>query len=376
MANGERKPHESLVSRLSRYLLRDYVETGGIEPGGRLPTTRVLAKQYNVSVASVAHALDVLQTQGLVTKRRGSGCYLSEKPVVRPSGTSHSIGLVIPAASAAPLMADLCDGVEQACRERDYHVMISTHNYDFDRERAEVLRAIAGGCEAVILYPIPRLGGEPQESDFLRHGFVGRPLVLVDLGLPELPHAQVVFDNYAVGYDMTKWLIHEGRKAIAFMKTYNEGIEVRHRSNHDRYLGYCDALREHGITPDPAWVWPTEIILAREHDAALEYAQRRVREWKSNQCRVDAVLCVDDPFAVELVTTARAMGVQVPEELQVVGFDNHPIRRVIRPLFPSTTPDFRLAGAKAVDLAVRVMQGVVQPPCTYILPVPLAVSGR
>ena len=373
---SERRAHESLVTKLARYLIRDYVFVDTAKEGKRIPPTRTLAKQYNASIASVAHALEILQAQGMIIKRRGSGCYLTAQAVAHQQTTSQSIGLIIPAASAAPLMADLCDGVEHACRERGFRVMIATHDYDNERECTEVHRAIAGGCKAVILYPNPRFGNHDMKNDFLCKDHFDPPLVLVDLGDTEHRHAQVIFDNYGAGYDMTKWLIGKGHHAIAFMKTFDEGTEVRYRSNHDRYLGYCDALQEHGIFPDPKWIWKTDVKARRKYEEALQHAVDHLKVWQQMENRPTAVLCIDDPYAVDIITMARTLNIETPNDLCVVGFDSHPIRRAIQPPFPSTAPDFRLAGSKAVDLAVRIMNGVIEPPFTYMLPVPLAFGHR
>lgn len=373
----ERRVHESLVTKLARYLIRDYVSVDTAREGMRIPPTRTLAKQYNVSIASVAHALEILQAQGMISKRRGSGCYLTGQNAVHLPTDSHTIGLVIPAASAAPLMADLCDGVEHACRERGFHVMIATHDYDNERECFEVHRAIAGGCKAVILYPNPRFSHIDMKNDFLCRENFEKPLVLVDLGDTEHRYAQVVFDNYSAGYDMTKWLLNKGHRRIAFMKTYDGETEIRYRSNYDRFLGYCDALRDYGITMEPSWIWKTEIKVRQKHEAALNHAIIHLTNWQHQTVnRPSAVLCIDDPYAVDLITMAPTVGIETPRDLCVVGFDSHPIRRAIHPPFPSTAPDFQLAGNKAVDLAFRIMNGLVEPPITYMLPVPLSFGHR
>ena len=373
---SERRVHESLVTKLARYLIRDYVAVDTAREGMRIPTTRTLAKQYSASIASVAQALEILQAQGMLTKRHGSGCYLNAREVLPQQTLEQSIGLIIPAASAAPLMADLCDGVEHACRKRGFHVMIATHNYDREREYTEVHRAISGGCKAVILCPYPRVSSHNMKDDFLCKEHFDRPLVLVDLGDTEHRHAQIIFDNYGAGYDMTKWLIEKGHRAIAFMKTFDEDTEVRYRSNHDRYLGYCDALQEQGIPPRPEWLWKTEVKARRKHEDAMQHAVDHLKTWLQTENRPTAVLCIDDLYAVDLITMAPSLGIETPKELCVVGFDSHPIRRAIQPPFPSTAPDFKLAGSRAVDLAVRIINGFIEPPFTYILPVPLVFGHR
>ena len=72
-----------------------------------------------------------------------------------------------------------------------------------------------------------------------------------------------------------------------------------------------------------------------------------------------------------IVAEAREMGIAVPEDLTVVGFDDTASPPPVRQGFYTTAPDFALAGATAVELALREVRGEPGGPVTYMLPAPL-----
>lgn len=63
--------------------LRRAIEAGDYPPGGRIPGENVLAKQFGVSVPTIRHALDTLQTSGVIERRHGIGTFVRERPAVR-----------------------------------------------------------------------------------------------------------------------------------------------------------------------------------------------------------------------------------------------------------------------------------------------------
>jgi LacI family transcriptional regulator len=360
----------SLMDKLIRIILSDYVENGKLSPGDQFPTTRELAEQYGASVASIAHALGILQAQGIVDKRRSAGCFLVRSTAAPAYATAGILGLVIPAAPEARILAHFSDGVEEASRAMGLNLLYLTHKYDYEREREQVHRALEAECQAIILCPNARTQRQ-FETDYLRRDTFDVPLVLVDMCQPDQGHIQVVFDNFQAGRDMAEWLLHNGHERIAFMRPKTDGTDLAYRSVDDRFRGYLAALEARGIIPRAEWAWDVDISLRGDPDEAVAHAIVRLAQWRETPDRVTAVMALEDNYAVDYYIASRELQIDVPGELCLTGFDNLPVRRSARPLFATTEADFRHAGALAVDLAMRQRKGIVKPPLTMMLPVPM-----
>jgi len=371
----------SLAASVARRICADFIDSGVAKAGERLPGVRELEQRYKVSKATVAHAFGILEAQGLIRKRQGQGCFVTDLVQEQPRGGTQSLGLVLPSSMAsngtgsagispAETMMQVYGGVARACRRHGCHVVVGYSDWDYDTERQEVARLINDGCVAVVLYPTPRVHRQLR-SDYLRTDFPHVPIVLVDMGYPEQKRSQVVFDNYTAGYEMTRLLIDEGHRRIAFMLAEVPHGELMHRSNWDRYQGYLAALKDAGLGHGPADRW----ILLLNTPAIVDDVADLVKAWKEQPDRPTAVIAFEDGCAIFAINAARELEVDVPGELRVAGFDNLSAGNAIRPPFPTTRPDFALASETAANLALRHVQGNLVDPVTYMLPAPILPRG-
>src|SRR5262249_13704706 len=93
--------------------------------------------------------------------------------------------------------------------------------------------------------------------------------------------------------------------------------------------------------------------------------------WRAQPERPTALIALEDRVAIQIVQQAQELGIRVPEELCITGFDNLAVGRSFSPPFPTTEPDFRRAGEIATRLAIQQMRGERMEPCIYMLPVPI-----
>jgi DNA-binding LacI/PurR family transcriptional regulator len=367
----------SLSSTLAARILADCIQNGQVRPGDRLPTVRDLQQRYGASKATIAHSLGILEAQGWVVKRHGKGCYVRNPSAARPERGARTLGLVMPNAaqaglaeqriiSPAEMMMHIYQGVERACRANGFHVLMAASNWDYESEHSEVRRMMEAGCEGVVLYPVVRMHMQLHD-DYLRTDFQGFPVVLIDIAYPEQERAQVIFDNQRAGYEMTRRLIDEGHKRIVFMEARAKNGPLFHRSNHDRLQGYLAAMRNAGLTPRPEDRWEVSWPITNPQ---LEVRQH-LTIWKQQADRATAVVAYEDGYAIFITMIAAELGIRIPEQLRVVGFDNLGAAQSVRPSIPTTSPDFSLAGEMAAELVFRHVRGEIRTPLTYMLPVPI-----
>lgn len=358
----------SLASKVAQRILADYITNGRLKPGEALPSMRALEEQYGASVATIAHAIGQLHAQGAVRKSRNGRACVAGSENSETDASRQAIGMAFPSAGHAELHMRILRGVERATHRLGFHMVVAYgQDYGYESEHETVARLVRSGCKAVILNPGRRTEAEAAD-DYLNYDFADVPLVLVDMGLPQHRRSQVVFDNFGAGYEMTRLLISEGHSRIAFMAIFGGPGRLLWPSNHDRWLGYMAALNEAGLEYDPDLLWQID---PTRHGSLSAQCMDLLMAWLKASNRPTAVLGLEDSLAVGLVEEARELGIDIPEDLLVTGFDNTATRCPVRPSFLTTLPDFALAGEKAVELAVRELRGDVKPPVCYMLPVPV-----
>ncbi len=357
----------SVPHRVALAIVADYLESGYLKAGDRLPTVRALEKQYRVSRNTVLQALTLLEEQGYVQRRQGAGVFVSDYP---SSGehTARLLGFVGPNVYA-DLMLRVYEGIERVARLHEMHVVVGSTSNDYWLEYRQVKRMVQLRCEAIILFPCTRTESQLRR-DYLREEFREVPIVLVDTAYPEQERPQVVFDNYRAGYDMTNLLLHEGHRHIAFMDFARRMDDWMHYATRERYRGYQDALKAAGLAPSPEdrWiVWDKHFAVDDLRPEITEF----LRRWMDAREKPTALIAIEDAIAVQTIVIAQELGIRVPEDLCVVGFDDLPVARMFRPAFPTTAPDFQRAGEIAAQLAVQLRQRKQLPWLVYMLPVPV-----
>lgn len=263
-------------------------------------------------------------------------------------------------------MTNLFSGIERTAQRYGMHVMVMNSEREYDRERLHVHEAVQAGCVAIIMAPVMRTIAQ-LAHDYLNTELLDFPIVLVDMADPSHKRTKVVFNNYQSGLEMTELLIRKGHRRIATMHFAHARGAYVSRSLDDRYAGYREAMRQAGLQVYKEDHWPVRFYMG-DH---LDECTALLRQWCNQSPRPTAIIATEDYIAVSMSIAARRMGIVVPDDLLIVGFDNLPIARSFDPPFPTSNPDFHAMGVQAVHLVLQRASGRLDPDVTCILPAPI-----
>ncbi|MFC4347974.1 LacI family DNA-binding transcriptional regulator [Kordiimonas lipolytica] len=153
-------------------------------------------------------------------------------------------------------------------------------------------------------------------------------------------------DNRKGGYDATSLLVQNGRRHIAFMG------DVRHPEMEQRWEGYKKAHDEADLPLDDALVVPT--------DFSQSDGYRKAESLTSNGRPVcDAVFCVSDNIALGVLKRFAELGIQVPNDVALVGFDDNPPALFSMPGLTSIRQNVREGGRLLVQNLIKILDGQV-----------------
>ena len=202
-----------------------------------------------------------------------------------------------------PFYADLTFSIQQLLSKSGYMVMLFNSEYDLAREMEFIRIAEQFNFSGLIL--ITATETEIEE----RLQSLSMPTVLVNRMLPRFNGDSVLMDNFKAGYIATMHLLELGHNEIGFIM----GHYVSSASN-QRYEGYKQALLNFSLSFEEEHIY--------QSDLKIETGYRLAEEFCAKTSKPSAMVIVNDLTAIGFMDGCKKHGLQIPEDLSIVSFDN------------------------------------------------------
>lgn len=330
------------------HTLKTEIEAKQYEVDHQLPTELEMTERFQVSRITVKRALDELESQGYIYRKRGSGSYvLNQTPQAGESTLlDRMIAFVLPSDGSTGL-SEYIRGAAEILEARGYYMSIHMTNESPAKERDLLETLPRKGIQGIIVYPI----NARSNMDILHMHYMNKyPILTIDKYYEGLPVASVVSDNQAGGYMAASNLIQLGHRRIAFVSSVS--LEAA-SSVRNRYFGYAQALRDHGLAIDPSLV-VLDYIEEWWQTGEQAYYQKLVKGLMDHGAT--AIQTENDYVAAKILIAAAELEIQVPEQLSVVGFDNNDIAARLDIPLTTVAQQFYEIGRKAGELIVEAVE--------------------
>ncbi|MDY0914553.1 LacI family DNA-binding transcriptional regulator [Rathayibacter festucae] len=303
-----------------------------------------VARQAGVSEKTVSNALNGHPSMRQETRRRvletaeRLGYIRNDSARALRSGRSRTIGLVLPELRN-PFFAELADAIMDNAESRGYKVVIHQSKGSRERELESLRRGALGALDGILLHALA-LGD--ADTDRIVGGL---PLVLLGDRFSGTPADHVTMANADAARTMTDHLIDRGHRRIA--------VVGAHRGDHTssaglRLQGHREALLRHGIEYDE------DLIRYTDGWHRLDGVESTAALLESGT-DFDAVFALNDMLALGAMSTLRARGITVPEDVSVVGFDDIEEARYTLPALTTIDPGTAtIARASVERLLARI----------------------
>ena len=285
-------------------------------------TIQDIARKAEVGVGTVSRVLN--DDPNVKTKTRSKVQAVIDKIGYQPSYAarslrtqkSNTIGFIADAVATTPFAVNLIKGAQDAAWEQGKLLLIvDADNDPARRERAleSMLEREVEGIVYAAMY---------HQEVTLSDAFRSVPTVLVDCYSQDEMYPSCVPDEFQGAYDATKELIRNNHERIALI--LGAELESIYPAMRGRYQGYCEALKEAGIDLAPEFVRVGE---GNAHSGFSETsALMNLPEPPT------AIFCCTDRMALGTYDAVKAVGLSVPDDISVIGFDNQPV--IVEQLHP------------------------------------------
>ncbi|OZB91317.1 substrate-binding domain-containing protein [Paenibacillus sp. XY044] len=342
--------NKPLYTKLYQYL-KEKIESSEYLPEQQLPTEVELAEQFGVSRITSKRALSELEREGYIYRKRGSGSYVKLRNVEDarqdnlPGAPNSMISMIFPFEEGGQIFGYI-QGASDYLNAKGYFLSIHNTNYSAQKEWELLNTLPQRGIKGIILYPNQKCNLQVLYTLYMNE----YPVVTIDKHYDSLPVSSVVADNFNGGYVAAERLIRLGHKRISFvsfvdMETTSSVLQ--------RFFGYCQALKDHGLPLDNDIVI-NEFFVGPIHSIPREHYRNLLTQLLAKG--VTAIQVENDLLASDFLKICAEMDIKVPEQMSIIGFDNSDFLEWMGIPLASVAQDLYEIGRRAAEIIVNMLE--------------------
>ncbi|WP_158734538.1 LacI family DNA-binding transcriptional regulator [Alteribacillus sp. YIM 98480] len=297
-----------------------------------------VAEKAKVAISTVSK---VLNEKGNINEKTKQRVYdaieeLGYKPsvVLSVKKAMKTIGVLIPDISN-PFMAEVTRAVEDSGRKRGFNVIICSTDNDPDKEEEHIAMLQQKYLDGIIIAT-----GLKNKRALQKLIDSKTPAVLLTRDVPHLPVHAVMVDDFQGGYEAGTFLAQSGHTEVA-MIVENIGVP----SIEQRLVGFREGLQSLNVPLNDERVVYSSHSLAESKEAGLQLL--------SEAKRPTAVFTSTEILAVGVMQAAKELGLKIPEDLSVIGFDNSILAQITNPQLTTIAQPAQQMGEKVIELFVE-----------------------
>ena len=309
------------------------------------PTISEVARQAGVSVATVSRVVNQSgtvspQTAEKVMKAIDQLGYQTNVWGRNLRRGESRVALVLVPNVSNPYYAPIIAGAEDTLRAQGYSVMLCTTNSDPIRRNSFLEFLGDGQADGAIL--MDTVSDDSDIQAFAAH----HPLVQC-CEYCESPHmSHVSIDNFKAAYQAVSKLLELGHTHIGFIGADNRFVSTLRRQD-----GYRAALKDHGISPAP------QDQDYASGDYSFNSGVQAAGRLLDQEDRPTALFCISDVLALGAIRAARERGLNVPDELSVIGFDDIEYAGMFSPALTTVRQPCYELGRLAGEMLIGQIRG-------------------
>lgn len=310
-----------------------------------VPTLEDVADRSGVSTATVSRCLNTPDQVSQKTRARVMQA-VSDLGYAPNFGAralaakrTNTFGAIIPTMENA-IFARGLQAFQDELRENGVTLLVASSSYSPEQEEEQIRSLIARGADALLLIGQDRT---TKSYAFLEKRKI--PFVVAWAFDRTATRLSVGFDNRQAMKALADEVFEMGHRDIGVITADRDGND-RARG---RFEGICEAMKNHGL--DPA------TLAVEETNYSIEQGAEAFSRLMEGHPRPTAVLCGNDVFAAGALMQARKMGLRVPQDVSITGFDDIELAEIVMPALTTVHVPHREMGRRAARKLLSLSAG-------------------
>ncbi|WP_141335516.1 LacI family DNA-binding transcriptional regulator [Paenibacillus sp. tmac-D7] len=315
-------------------------------------TIKDVAKEANVSIATVSRVINgkdkvKKETREKIQRAIEKLNYVPDQAArTMKINRTRTIGMVVPLLSNE-YWAKLAEIIQRALIKKGYTLIISTTNYERESDNPCLTTLLERKVDGLIIGTLFK--GEEAEKEKYIQMFIDQRIPLVSFSHINNNITSISGDNLRSSMEAVEYLIRLGHQKIAFIGSISTGM--------DRELGYRNALMLNDIAVDET------LILSDKHEHVYffsQYGYQCAKELVLSNKEFDAIFCSNDLIAIGAIKALEEMGLDVPSDKVVVGFDDIDMAGLYRPALTTVKQPIEEMANAAIDVLIEQIENPVE----------------
>ena len=359
------KKKETLYAKVYNDIISK-IKSGELKVGEKLPKEIELTKIYGVSRITVARALKDLAESNLIYRVKKSGTFVNGK-------LNHSTPLIIP--TILPFEGDFNDimtGIQNTALTYNVFTPFYNTRNNAERERSFLKELLSSSLDGLIVYPCMSFHNLDLYAAILTKKI---PIVCIDRPIEGIETPLVTSTNADSMCGIVDKLAAKGHKRIGFFSI----SEQMAYTETERFRGFCRGLVKNGLPLRKEYLFNTYDLHKKELSSTPsqqrqlfhKYVKNELMRYLSLKEKPTAICCMNDNTLEMIDKVAKQLGIAIPDDLMLTGFDCTDIERARNTGIISVRQDFYKLGATAVSLMIRICNGQSYPPIELVDGIPV-----
>ena len=307
------------------------------------PPELQLQKDYQVSRHTVRQAIALLVNEGYLRKEKGSGTYVDDayKKMTSFGKKQKTIGVITTYLSDY-IFPSIIRGIEKKLSEHDYSLLLASTNNDHQQEKNCLEKMIQFGVDGLIVEPTKSNQYNPNLALYVQLREQGVPMVMINAVYEELDVASICVNDVKVGIKACEYMIQQQHRKLLFV-TKIDDLQGKYRMK-----GFIQACEAHGLS------FASEDIVTYTTSTRKQVTEQVIQ--RLNEVKTTGVICYNDQIANQLLDEVTAKGIQVPQQLSIIGNDDSSLSKIGGVKLTTLTHPKEKMGQDAAEWIIQAIQ--------------------
>jgi GntR family transcriptional regulator of arabinose operon len=344
--------------------ITEWITSGKVKPGEKIYSENELVKMFGVSRHTVRQAVGDLVHEGLLYREQGAGTFCSFKKdkiieqtrsSLQTSNTNGKNIGVITTYISDYIFPSIIRGIESYLTAQGYSLTLACTDNNVEKEKQCLQTMLSRNIDGLIVEPTKSSNYNPNINYFLELEQNNIPYLMINQFYSQVMPPHIIMNDEHGGYIATEHLIKLGHdKIIGLFKTDDlQGV--------NRMQGFIRAFREHSLP-----FFPEMVITFTTEDLDSKLLERLENFFKADS-KPTAIVCYNDQLALNVLNMSRQLGLTVPDDISIVGFDDSSLAVATEVKLTSVTHPKMQMGIDAAKWIVSAVEkkGELPPSIVY-----------
>lgn len=306
-------------------------------------TIKDIAKKANVSIATVSRVINDRGGYSEETKQKilaithKLGYSQNKSAVSLVSKKSELLGIIMPQ-YATTFYGDIISGIEDEAYQRGYNVILTHAGVDGSRMKESITLMKERNVDGFIIFSVDL---SADEINLIKHHNIPCVLLSADTVSGDIPFIKVN-DEEAIA-DATSYLVKKGSRKLALI-----GVNPSDRiAGKARIKGFKEALIHHQIAYSDMDIY--------FGDYSFDSGKQNMKKIVQAGLSYDGIVCASDETALGVMSACSEVGIKIPNELSIIGYDNSLAARMSTPALTTVSQPFHEMGSDAIGMLLKIV---------------------